>query len=97
LRQSDALGLKWDQINIEDKIIKDLMIRKNNFVIDIPLTDNAIDALKAWYDKTDNKDKVFPNLKVYKCADRIGELIGDNLFSGHELRNIGLSLKACEI
>lgn len=102
LRQSDILQLKWSQFDFKNKILKDVELikfsnqAKRTIIESYELDNDLISTLKMWLDKTNDETKVFPNLKRYECSKKIGELIGDYRFSGHDLRSIGTCLKAVE-
>jgi integrase len=99
LRQGDILKLEWNQVDLKDEIIKNVYQTKLSNQREIPvcfdynLTDDLICALIKLYNKTNDKGLIFPNIKRYSSAKKIGELIGDTYFSIHELRSMGIVLK----
>lgn len=104
LRQSDILKLKWEQFDFNNKKINNVYLtresnlRKKDIVIEsFDLDDDLISALQMWYDETKDKINVFPKLKKYQASKKIAELIGDNRFCNHDLRSIGICLKAEDI
>ena len=100
LRQSDILKLEWEQIDFSSGEVGDVYLTKlsNQKGIDMHsdyiLSEELINALEKWYGKTPNKELIFPNLKKYSSAKRIGEIIGDICLSANELRSIGIVLKS---
>jgi integrase len=91
LRQQDILLLKWNQIDFTNNIILDVMIRKHNIKQNYPIPLELNDVLKTYYVQS-NDDLVFPNLKNYSAAKKIGSLIGNDNFHNHDLRRIGITM-----
>lgn len=106
LRNSDILKLEWDQFDLENKIIKNVILTKlsnqrgKEVKIDItfpvnlsiPFYERFKYALDRWSEMTDDKIKVFPNLKTWGTSDRIGEIIGVLGFNTHDLRSMSIVL-----
>lgn len=63
LRVSDILTLEWSHIDLEKKILKKNAI-KNNCLLEIPLTEPAIEILERWKNKNRNERFVFDMLPV---------------------------------
>ena len=90
LRSIDILKLQWEQFDFENMVVKDICITKNNMKTDIDMHERLRIVLKTWQEKSNDKIKLFPNLKRYGTAEKIGEIIGDVRFKNHDLRSIGL-------
>jgi hypothetical protein len=105
LRQGEISMLTWEQVDLENRIIKDVKIskRKSNqeelsSYGDLYMTDLIYILLKQY--KTGcgcNSGKLFPinNRGVY--YDKIKKSIGDITFSGIRLRQIGITLKDAKL
>jgi integrase len=96
LRQSDALRLKWEQVDFINNKIKNVYLIKGERKTLIECYDleiQVIEALKHWYDLTEDKVNIFPNLIARQNSEKIGRLIGNTTFHSHDLRGIGVCLK----
>lgn len=103
LRQNEVTLLTWDQIDLENKIIRDVQISKkvnssqNTGYGDLKMTDNICVALTVYQSNCVNTTgKLFPvaNRGIYYST--IKKSIGDTTFNGTRLRQIGVTLKAGE-
>lgn len=103
LRQNEISMLTWDQIDLGNKIIKDVKISKKlspnqeGFLSygDLHMTDDVGLSLMFYqFENKRNNDKVFPIVNRGVYYDNIGRSIGDITFNGMRLRQIGITLKA---
>jgi integrase len=97
LRSSDILKLEWNQFDLENMIVKDVYLTKlsnqrgRETTIDtMPIHQRLKYGLGLWRERTNDKVKVFPNLKRLEISHKIGEIIGDIKFSVMDLRSYGL-------
>ena len=106
LRQREIGMLIWEQIDLKNKIIKDVKISKKLSPDqigllsygDMKMTDDIVFILENYITLNGvGKGKLFPinNKGVY--YDSIRKSIGDITFSGMRLRQIGITLKAAEV
>jgi integrase len=109
MRSRDILKLQWNQIDFENKIIIDAYRTQkseaNRKTVNLELTkhdlflgcEHIIDDLKKWYDKTKDKEIIFPNYNTFKINDSLRILLKDNKFYSHQLRGIGLTKKLYDL
>jgi len=48
LRLGDILNLRWEEVNLEDRMIRTL-VRKNRRMLEVPLNDKALSVVRGWH------------------------------------------------
>lgn len=96
LRKDEVLGINWNQINYDKKIIENVK-RKNNFITEYLELDSEAERILRrleYCNRTNGEEKIFPilSLKRFAIGELIGKNIGDNYFTTHELRGLATTL-----
>ena len=102
LRQNEISMLTWEQIDLDNRIIKDVKISKKLSPTqegllsygDLHMTDDIYFSLKHYQAECGIKTgKLFPMINRGVYYDKIQKSIGDITFNGIRLRQIGITLK----
>jgi integrase len=106
LRQNELLMLTWEQIDFNNKVIKDVKISKKRYPEqetldsygDLHMTDDIYDALKLYESNCEHdKGKLFRTSNRLTYCENIRKSIGDSNFRMINLRNIYITLKVAEL
>jgi integrase len=106
LRQNEISMLTWEQIDLDNRIIKDVKQSRKWYPDqkeldsygDLQMTDDIYLSLKHYQLECNfNSGRLFPTANRLIYFDNIKKSIGDSVFNGMRLRQIGITLKAAMI
>lgn len=93
LKQLTIQKIKWEQIDFENMIIKNVVCSKfNRNIGNVNLDEKLKEQLLRWFNNREDKINVFPNIKSYLYLDKIKEVTGIFNLSSHDLRRMSLYL-----